>query len=241
MVYGVIDPGRLREPENPSNTVNGLDYQYYQGIWNYLPDFSQMSPVKSGTIDYPGFSPITQQDNFAMQFTGFIDIPADGYYTFYLSSDDGSKLYVGDLNLINNDGLHAIAEASGRIGLKAGKHAFTVNFFEKGGDQVLTLSYDGPGITKQLVPASRLYRINIKPYEIKIWPNPTTEKLNVLSGSSIKPGSDMLIYNSLGQVVIKSRVMGKISEINTARLQSGVYYIHLLVDGKKITEKFIRN
>jgi len=241
MVYGVVEPGKLRDPENPSNTVNGLDYQYYQGIWNYLPDFSQMLPLKSGAIDYFSFAPIQQQDNFAMQFTGFIDIPADGYYTFYLNSDDGSKLYIGDLNLINNDGLHAIAEASGRIGLKAGKHAFTISFFEKGGDQVLSLSYDGQGITKQLVPASRLYRINIKPYEIKIWPNPTMEKLNVLSGSSIKNGSELLIYNFLGQVVIKSHVMGKISEINTSRLQSGVYYIHLLVDGKKITEKFIRN
>lgn len=241
MVYGVIEPGKLREPENPANVLNGLDYQYYEGAWNYLPDFSQIFPVKSGTIDNLSFSPIMQQDNFAMQYSGFIDIPMDGYYTFYLNSDDGSKLFIGDLNLINNDGLHSASEASGRIGLKAGKHAFTVTFFEKTGGEVLTLSYEGPGIGKQLVPASKFYRINIAPYEIKLYPNPTREKLNLFSGSSITAGSGIVVYNSLGQAVIKSSVTGRVSEINTSKLPSGVYYIHLLVDGKKVTESFIKN
>lgn len=240
IVYGLVEPGKLRDPENPTNVVNGLDYQYYQGSWDYLPDFSQASPVKSGVLDYFSFSPIQQQDNFAIQYTGFIDIPADGYYTFYLSSDDGSKLFIGDLNLINNDGLHAVREVSGRIGLKAGKHAFTVTFFEKGGEQVLNLSYDGPGISKQLVPVSGIYRVNILPYEIKVWPNPTREKLNLLAGNSVTAGSEIFIYNTLGQVVIRSRVMGKVSEINTSKLLSGVYYINVWTGDKKITEEFIR-
>ena len=124
--------------------------------------------------------------------------------------------------------------------MKAGEHAFTVTFFQKGGGYLLNLSYDGPGIAKQLVPASKIYRINIKPYEIKIYPNPTREKLNLFSGSSIKTGSEILVYNSLGQLVMKSLVTGRNSEINTSKLQSGIYYIHLLVDGKKITGSFIK-
>lgn len=241
VVYGVIEPGRLREPENPTNVINGLDYQYYEGSWDYLPDFGQLFPVKSGDLTTINLSPIQQQDNFAMKYSGFIDIPTDGYYTFYLNSDDGSKLFIGDLNLINNDGLHAATEASGRIGLKAGKHAFTVSFFEKGGEQVLALSYEGPGVPgKQLIPAKSFYRINIAPFEVKLYPNPTREKLNLFSGSSINAGSELVIYNSLGQAVIKSRLTGRVSEINTSRLQAGVYYIHLLAEGRKITERFVK-
>ncbi len=239
-VYGVVEAGKLRDPENPVNTTNGLDYQYYEGEWNYLPDFSQMIPVKSGNTDNLNFSPVLQLDNFAMQYNGFIDIPTDGNYTFYLNSDDGSKLYIGDLNLINNDGLHPATEASGRIGLKAGKHAITISFFEKGGAQVLTLQYDGPGISKQPVPASKFFRINIEPFEIKLFPNPTREKLNLFCGSSIKTGTEFLIYNSMGQTVIKSSVTGRASEINTSKLSTGIYYIKLLADKKKITEKFIK-
>ncbi len=241
MVYGVIEPGKLREPENPANVASGVDYQYYEGTWNYLPNFGLIYPVKSGTIDNISLSPIQRQDNFAMQYSGFIDIPADGYYTFYLNSDDGSKLFIGDLNLINNDGLHAVSEASGRIGLKKGKHAFTVTFFEKGGGQSVTLSYEGPGMGKQLVPSSKLYRLNISPDEIKLYPNPSREKINLFAGSSITAGSAVVIYNSLGQAMIKSQVTGRVTEINTSRLQAGVYYIRLLADGKKITERFVKN
>ncbi|HET9824678.1 MAG TPA: PA14 domain-containing protein [Chitinophagaceae bacterium] len=241
VVYGVIDQGKLREPENPVGTVNGLDYDYYEGDWNYLPDFSQMLPLKSGNLDYLSLSPALKQDYFAMKYTGFIDIPVDGYYTFYLNSDDGSKFYIGDINIINNDGLHAASEASGRIGLKAGKHVFTITFFEKTGDQVLNLSYQGPGINKQLLPASRFYRVSISPYEIKLYPNPTHEKLNLFCGKSIKIGTDIFIYNSLGQMVIKAEVTGSISEINTSKLSPGVYQTHLVIDGQKITRSFIKS
>jgi hypothetical protein len=241
MVYGVIEPNKLRDPENPANTVNGLDYQYYEGDWNYLPDFSQIFPIKSGTISNLDFSPIQQQDHFAFQYTGFIDIPTDGYYTFYLNSDDGSKLFIGDLNLISNDGLHAATEASGRIGLKKGKHSFTVTFFEKAGAQLLNLSYEGPGINKQLVTSSKFYRVNISPYEIKLYPNPTSEKLNLFSGSAISSGSAIIIYNSLGQAVAKSQVAGRVSEINTSKLPSGSYYVRLIASHKRIMGKFIKN
>jgi hypothetical protein len=93
-----------------------------------------------------------------VQFTGFIDVPTDGEYTFYTSSDDGSKLYIGSTEVVNNDGLHGPQERSGTIGLKAGKHALSVVFFEKTGGQVLTVSYAGPGITKTTVPASALFK-----------------------------------------------------------------------------------
>ena len=41
---------------------------------------------------------------------GLIKIPADGIYSFYISSDDGSKLFIDDKILVDNDGLHGIVE-----------------------------------------------------------------------------------------------------------------------------------
>jgi hypothetical protein len=239
-VYTIIEPDKLRDPENPTFTSNGLDYQYYEGTWDYLPDFNSLVPVQSGMTNGLSFSVTRRNDNFALQYTGFIDIPADGYYTFYLSSDDGSKLYVGDLNLINNDGLHAQSEASGRIGLKTGKHAITITFFEKQGEEILNLSYEGPGIGRQMVPASKYYRVNIQPYEIKVFPNPTREQLSIISGSAIPAGSPILVYNSMGQLVTRSSITGRNSGINTSRLAGGLYYIYLMVDGHEIRQRFIK-
>src|SRR5690606_22662450 len=85
--------------------------------------------------------------------------PSDGEYTFFTTSDDGSKLFIGTTQVVNNDGLHGAAEQSGKIGLKAGKHAIRVIFFERGGDEVLQVSWQGPGVGKQLIPSGSLSRI----------------------------------------------------------------------------------
>ncbi|SKC61487.1 PQQ-dependent sugar dehydrogenase [Ohtaekwangia koreensis] len=148
----------LREPENPANTVAGIAYNYYEGAWSALPNFATLTPIETGNIATINLTPRNREDDYAFRYTGFIDVPTDGTYTFYTSSDDGSQLYIGSTLVVNNDGLHAAQEASGSIGLKRGKHSLTVTFFERQGSAVLTASYAGPGITKQAIPGTILYR-----------------------------------------------------------------------------------
>lgn len=153
----------LRAPENPAGTAAGLNYQYYQGSYNTLPDFAPLTPAKTGTVTGFDLSPRTQDDNFAFRYAGFVTVPTDGQYTFYTSSDDGSQLFIGNQLVVNNDGLHGAQERSGTIGLKAGTHALTVTFFERTGDQALSVSYAGPGLSKQALPAAALQRLPTPP------------------------------------------------------------------------------
>ena len=145
---------------NPSGTINGLDYKYYEAS-NYttLPSFSSSTPVKTGTSSNVDISLADRSTNYAFNFTGYIEVPADGQYTFYTTSDDGSDLYIDDVSVVDNDGLHASTEKSGTIGLKAGKHAITVGYFQASGGNVLSVSYSGPGVSKQVIPSSALYRV----------------------------------------------------------------------------------
>ena len=147
----------LRSPENPTTTIQGLNYSYFQGTWSALPNFAALTPVSSGVVSTFDISPRSQNDNFGFRFTGYINVPASGAYTFYSSSDDGSKVYIGTTLVVNNDGLHANLEASGQIGLLSGKHAITVDFFEQAGAEVLSVSYLGPTLAKQIIPASALF------------------------------------------------------------------------------------
>ena len=156
----VDPPVSLRTPENPANTVNGLDYKYYEGTWNSLPDFASLTAVKSGTASGFDLSVRNQNDYFGAVFSGYVDVPTDGEYTFYTSSDDGSQLYIGSTLVVNNDGLHGIQERSGKIGLKAGKHTIRVSFFEKTGGESLSVQYASSTITKKTIPASALHKIN---------------------------------------------------------------------------------
>ena len=147
---------------NPSNIVNGLDYKYYEGNnFSAVPDFSSLTPVKEGYVTNYDLSSIPHRtEEFAVNFSGFIDVPSDGQYTFYTSSDDGSMLYIDNQLVVNNDGLHSLQEKSGTIGLKAGKHAISVGYTQQSGDANLSVSYSGAGIAKQVIPSMVSYRNN---------------------------------------------------------------------------------
>src|SRR6266567_413222 len=53
------------------------------------------------------------KDFFYIRWTGMIRIPAEGAYTFYLESDDGSRMFIGGKQVLENGGAHAMQEISG--------------------------------------------------------------------------------------------------------------------------------
>jgi signal transduction histidine kinase len=82
-----------------SNRVNGLDFQCSEALDEVLPDFSSLPAVKTGTVDNFDLRVITRPDHIGLLFTGFLEIPQDGLYTFYATSDDGSRLFIGEPSL----------------------------------------------------------------------------------------------------------------------------------------------
>lgn len=145
----------------PPAIGNGLNYRYYEGYWNSLPDFNSISPVKTGTSGNFDLAVRNRNDYFGMVWEGSIRIPVSGYYTFDLSSDDGSKFYFNSgysssaTPLLNNDGLHGDdAVASTTIYINAGSYPCAASYFEAYGGETMRLYWTGPGIPKQQVPNS---------------------------------------------------------------------------------------
>jgi len=110
--------------------------------------------VESTQDDWPGTH---FKDFFYIRWTGMIRIPAEGAYTFYLESDDGSRMFIGGKQVLENGGAHAMQEISGTLKLSAGDHQLKVEYFEKDIDAGCKMSWKGPGIEKQIVPASVLF------------------------------------------------------------------------------------
>jgi Bacterial Ig domain/PA14 domain/Secretion system C-terminal sorting domain len=151
----------LRTPENPENAIGGIVYQYYEGTgWDHVPNFNSLTPVKTGATTIPDLSVRNRNDDYGLTFDGYIDVPQDGKYTFFTSSDDGTYFYIGNEQVISNDGVHGDQERSGYMWLKKGKHKFTLTYFQGVGGYSLNFSWSGPGIAKQLVPANVLYRLS---------------------------------------------------------------------------------
>ncbi len=144
------------QPE-PIANGSGLHYRYYHGSWQQVPDFSVMEAVKSGTVADFSLEPRTQQDNYGFLFEGYIHIEQAGKYTFYTSSDDGSKLWIGEQLLVDNDGLHALQERLGVVYLPEGYHPIRVAFFDRKYADGLQVSYQATGIAKQTIPSEVLF------------------------------------------------------------------------------------
>ena len=147
-LFSFVDPDR-----------NGLNYAFYTGSFQALPDFDTLTPAKTGHVFQPGLSEIeTPENDYALRFTGHINIPREGEYTFYAVSNDGSQLFIDGKQVVNNDGLHLFEEQKGTIQLTKGLHALTVTYFQEGGGSGLSVLYEGPGIEKQPIPSAELHR-----------------------------------------------------------------------------------
>ncbi|HTF82789.1 MAG TPA: PA14 domain-containing protein, partial [Cytophagales bacterium] len=66
---------------------------------------------------------------------------SSGTTTFYLKSDDGSKLYINNQLVIDNDGNHGTVEKSATISLAAGWYPIEVQYYDKSGGEALGLDW----------------------------------------------------------------------------------------------------
>jgi alpha-L-fucosidase len=148
---------RPRAAERVGGLAPGILYGYFEGDWDRLPDFAKLKPVKEGTLGNFAISPSQQAEHFGFEYSGFVRVAEDGVYVFFTDSDDGSRLYIGDALVVENDGLHGMRERKGVIALAAGFHPIRVVYFEKTGGEGLKVSYQGPKTTKQPIPDSALF------------------------------------------------------------------------------------
>jgi hypothetical protein len=95
-------------------------------------------------------------DNWGIVLEGNFEIDRPGDYTFYLKSDDGSKLYIDDQLVVDNDGDHSLLELQNATQLTAGTHKLRIEFFEAGGEAVLELHVEGPGLERQPLPMEKV-------------------------------------------------------------------------------------
>ena len=80
-----------------TNMVNGLDYRCYEGRWvNLSAGFGQSKPVKAGHAANFDLGVRTRDQEVGLEFSGYLEVPREGLYTFETESDDGSRLFVAE-------------------------------------------------------------------------------------------------------------------------------------------------
>jgi len=138
--------------------VAGLERLYYEGRWDRLPALDRLRPAAVDHAAAFDLGPYNDREAFALVLRGFLLVPADGVYAFYVESDDGSRLTIGGRVVVDNDGVHEPRRRRGFIGLAKGPHAVRLEYFNAGGEARLEVSWHGDGEIRRPVPAEVLFR-----------------------------------------------------------------------------------
>ncbi len=131
-----------------------FNYSVYDGQWDALPDFTALTPIATGTSNTIGVSVTGQTETFGLVFTRQLTVATSATFEFSTTSDDGSRLYIDNNLVVDNDGLHAAATVTGSIALAAGSYDLRVEFFEKFGGQTLDVAYRAGGAAFSPIPAN---------------------------------------------------------------------------------------
>lgn len=123
------------------------------------PDRVQIEPHLNHGSSYNAYSGLDDRfkSDWGARFSGLVDVPDTGNWTFFINSDDGSELWVNGVSLATNYGSHGMRERSGSLNLTQGLHEFRIEFFQGGGPHGLIFSWQGPNTPKATVPSSAFY------------------------------------------------------------------------------------
>ena len=163
----------FREGALPSNTVvvpatvfsllpatavsgmkKGLAVARYELNPSTVHDLEKAASIGDTVSSRPSINDLSRGENAGLLYTGYVVLPKDGLYTWYLSVDDGGVLWIDGQLVVDHDGKHANTEKSGKIALKKGPHVFKLAYIQAGSDKALKLEYSGAGIERQEVPGA---------------------------------------------------------------------------------------
>lgn len=146
----------LAEPTSIANPAKGLLCSEYRQLYKNTTLIPNTKPDTTFTVQSIIVPKEAEAPSFAIKYRGYLDIPADGIYSFYLTCDDGGTLKIAGRDVVDNDGLHAAIEKNGQVALKKGLQPIALDFIEGGGGYSLKLKYSLNGSEPKDIPADWL-------------------------------------------------------------------------------------
>lgn len=218
----------------------GLQSSYYEGAFDYVPDFLYMSATATGVVSNIDFALRTQDAEIGFMFEGYLNVPTDGTYTFYTEASGSYHLKVHDIHLLNDDYTFSGEEKSASLKLKAGRHPITLYYQQNVSQEPsLSLQLSGPSISKAPIPdamfdygeiASNLQDIKTLS-GVNIYPSIVDDKLNVTFDSESTRAYQIRLYNTMGTLIkskaYTSHIGQNVVQLSTQDLVQGMYVVQL--------------
>lgn len=141
-----------------SNPVQGINYKYYE---QRIESFGEMNSnlLRTGVVDKLHPNAVSNAgDHYQIIFEGYFNSSKKALYKFFLRSDDGSRLFINDKLVVDNDGRHdSKGEKIGEIALAKGYQKIRVEYFEAEGDDELILEYTLDNVNRIQVTGKNIF------------------------------------------------------------------------------------
>jgi len=146
----------LATPETVGRVEEGLVCSQYKSSFKMTTQMPDGHPDTVMTVSSVAVPTVLEAPAFGLKYRGYLDIPQDGIYSFFLTCDDGGVLNIAGREVVNNDGNHAPIEKNGQVALKKGLQRLALDFIEGGGGYTFRLKYSYNGGEPQDIPAGWL-------------------------------------------------------------------------------------
>ena len=110
---------------------------------------------------------------------------------------------------------------------------FAITAARADNNQALSIYVDNIYLHKNTVLSSDSFKTS----KVKLYPNPTSNVLNIESLGTIQTIS---VYNVLGQEVINKALNSTSTSLDVSSLNSGIYVVKTMIDGNVSSTKFIK-
>ncbi|MBI3719325.1 MAG: T9SS type A sorting domain-containing protein [Sphingobacteriales bacterium] len=234
-----------------SSNGTGLTAEYFSNSTadaSYPSVASVTTTVPTVYFDWGTGSPQgVSNDNFRARFSGYVQSLDSGTYTFYLTGDDGIRLWVNNQLLINKWIDQGATEYTASIHLdQCTKYPIMVEYYEKGGQAVCQLQWSGPTVGKQPIPAERFFEQPdiTQSGDILVYPNPvSSQDLTVSLKNPFQAGDKILIYDMLGQLLYSKSITTNSTDnkltIHAQQWSNGMYILQVKNGSGNHSVKFI--
>ena len=141
-------------------TKNGISWKSFKGEFPWVPEVATLAQYEAGVVDQLKGAINGGNDVGAIFFEGYIRVPLDGDYTFYLSANSAAFLRIHDAAVVDADyGYFQNSPKSGSIKLKAGLHPYRIYYKSpRKGKSSLELEWSGPSLEREIIPANAFFK-----------------------------------------------------------------------------------
>ena len=155
------------------STGSGLAGRFYLNSYDLTGSYTDtLTPSINFNTGNDGSTPITMwgvdnvsPDDFGVRWTGQVEAPVTGNYTFSTISDDGIRVWVDGNKIIDDYTTHGpTTDTSSSVALVAGqKYTIELNYYERGGGEEIVLRWSYPGQSTQVIPTAQLFPGTTRP------------------------------------------------------------------------------